>query len=148
MTRETDDDCLIDWTPRMSQAFKISMQKHLAASGKRRWNDRTMNRILDQIRTFSKWIHKHHPFPLGNPMYKIKSLATSSLLDVDRALTPTERRRLLDAAGGIFCYRSEDVLKTAHDIPTTIAPDIKAIVHIAIGRLSIPLLKQVCAVPQ
>ncbi len=114
MTRETDGDRLVDWTPRMSQAFKISMQKHLTASGKRRWNDRTVNRILDHIRTFAKWIHKHHPFPLSNPMHKIKSLATSSLLDVDRALTPTERRRLLDAADLLLKVGGRSKDRTRH----------------------------------
>ena len=33
-----------------------------------------------------------------NPMAKIKLAATTSLLSIDRAITPTERRRLLDSA--------------------------------------------------
>ena len=57
-----------------------------------------MNRILAHLKTFAKWIHQHRAFPLGNPMSKVKAIATANLLEVERAITTTERRRLLDAA--------------------------------------------------
>ena len=86
------------WTPRLSQAFKVALQKQLEEDGSRRWNDRTINRILAHLKTFTKWVHQHRAFPLGNPMSKVKAIATANLLDVERAITTTERRRLLDAA--------------------------------------------------
>jgi integrase len=44
------------------------------------------------------WVHKIAPFPLGNPMAKLRLLPVGTGLEVERALTPAERRRLLDAA--------------------------------------------------
>ena len=95
---ETKNDLCLYWTPRLSQAFKSYLQRQLEDNGKRRWNDRTINRILAHLKTLAKWIHKIYPFPLGNPMTKIKSISSSSLLAIDRAVTPSERRRILDAA--------------------------------------------------
>ncbi len=108
---EVGDDKLQNWTPRLSQAFKTWLQRETTSAGTRRWHDRTINRILAHLKTFSKWVHKHKPFPLGNPMEKIKLLPTASLLSIDRAITPSERRRILDAAdmlveiGGRSCDR-------------------------------------------
>ncbi len=96
--QEAGNDKLANWTPRLSQAFKIRLQKETTSDDKRRWNDRTGNRILAHLKTFVRWVDKHRPFPLGNPMAKIKLAATTSLLSIDRAITPTERRRLLDSA--------------------------------------------------
>lgn len=98
MIRETGGDNVENWTPRASQAFKTTLKKVVTAEGKRQFNDRTINRVLAHLKTFAKWVHKLRPFPLGNPMEKIKSLPTSNLLNVDRALSPTERHRILDAA--------------------------------------------------
>ena len=86
------------WTLRLSETFKTRLRATVAESGRRRWSDRTVNRILAHLKTFSKWLHRHRPFPLGDPMEKIKSVPTRSLLEVERALTPAERRRMLDAA--------------------------------------------------
>ncbi len=66
-------------------------------NGQRRFGDRTINRILAHMKTFAKWIHKLRPFPLGNPMEKIRTLITGSTLEIEKALTPSERRRLLDS---------------------------------------------------
>lgn len=98
MLEEVGDDKLLNWTPRLSQTFKIWLQRETASTGSRRWHDRTVNRVLAHLKTFSKWVHKHRPFPLGNPMEKIKLLPTASLLSIDRAITGSERRRILDAA--------------------------------------------------
>lgn len=95
---ETGDDAVLSWTPRLSRAFMEYMQ-HELKNGKRRWSDRTINRVMAHLRTFVRWIHKHRPFP-GNrdPMEKIKLLPLNGVLDVERALTASERRRLLDHA--------------------------------------------------
>jgi integrase len=86
------------WTPRLSRAFQDFLRKFLRSDGQRYWSDRTANRILAHIKTFAGWIHQLAPFPLGNPMQEIKLMPVGSSLDVDRALSSAERRRLLDAA--------------------------------------------------
>ncbi len=98
MLAEVGNDKLPNWTPRLSQAFKAWLQNETIGENTRRWNDRTVNRVLAHLKTFTKWVNKYRHFPLGNPMAKIKLVATTSLLSVDRAITSTERRRLLDAA--------------------------------------------------
>jgi len=95
---EAGNEDVDNWTPRLSSAFKKALQTTLKEDGSRRWNDRSINRILAHLKTFTKWIHKHKPFRLGNPMDKIKGSPAASLLSIERALTPTERRRILDAA--------------------------------------------------
>jgi len=53
---------------------------------------------MTHLKTFAKWIHGLRPFPLGNPMQKIKALPLTNSLEIERALSASERRRLLDAA--------------------------------------------------
>lgn len=86
------------WTPRLSRAFIDFLRTTLRVGGKRYWSDRTINRILAHVKTFAKWIHKLAPFPLGNPMQNIRLIPVGENLDVERAFSPAERRRLLDAA--------------------------------------------------
>jgi integrase len=86
------------WSPRLTVAFMEFLKSRTRSNGHRWWNDRTINRIIAHLKTFAKWVHGLQPFPLGNPTEKIKGLATASLLTIERALTKTERRRLLDAA--------------------------------------------------
>jgi site-specific recombinase XerD len=86
------------WTPRLSSAFQHHLRSTLTAQGRRAWSDRTIIRVLAHLKTFAKWVHALRPFLLGNPMTKLKLPAVGTGLDVDRALTPAERRRLLDAA--------------------------------------------------
>jgi integrase len=86
------------WTPRLSRAFQDFLRKFMKSDGQRYWSDRTANRILAHIKTFAGWIHQLVPFPLGNPMQEIRLMPVGSSLDVDRALSSAERRRLLDAA--------------------------------------------------
>jgi integrase len=86
------------WTPRLSSAFQHHLQSTLTAEGRRAWSDRTIVRMLAHLKTFATWVHTLRPFPLGNPLATIKLPAVGTGLDVDRALTPAERRRLLDAA--------------------------------------------------
>jgi integrase/recombinase XerC len=84
------------WSPRLTKAFVDWLRKFTRPDGQRRWNDKTINRIVAHLKTFAKWINKLAPFPLGNPTAKIKSLPVGSGLDIERALTKSERRRLLD----------------------------------------------------
>ena len=78
--------------------------------GSRRWSDRTINRMMAHLKTFAKWIHRHSPFPLGQPMEKIKMLAIGNRLEIERALTKQERNRILDAADQLLVVggRSRD----------------------------------------
>ena len=95
-TEKTDARSM--WTPRLSESFKDHMKRSLHEDGSRHWSDRTINRVLTHLKTFAKWIHGLRPFPLGNPMAKIKALPLTNSLEVERALSSGERGRLLDAA--------------------------------------------------
>ena len=86
------------WTPRLSRAFIDFLRTTLRSGGQRYWADRTINRILAHVKTFAKWIHKLAPFPLGNPMGNIRLIGVGENLDIERAFSDGERRRLLDAA--------------------------------------------------
>lgn len=86
------------WTPRLSESFKDHLKRALHEDGSRQWSDRTINRMLTHLKTFAKWIHGLRPFPLGNPMGKIKAIPLTNSLEIERALSVSERRRLLDAA--------------------------------------------------
>ena len=85
------------WTPRTSRAFVDALRAERQGE-RRRWSDRTINRVSAHLKTFAKWIHKHRPFPLSDPMAKLKGLQVGGVLEIERALTEDERRRLLDAA--------------------------------------------------
>lgn len=96
--REEGKDSLAAWSPRASRAFQDSLTREIDGEGKRSRSDRTINRIMAHLKTFASWVHKLRPFPLGNPMEKIKLLAVGAGLEIERALTDAERRRMLDAA--------------------------------------------------
>jgi integrase len=98
MRGEEGSDLRRAWTPRLSRDFQHHLQHTLDAQGHRHWSDATIVRILAHLKTFATWIHTLQPFPLGHPMARIKLPAVGSRLQVERALTPAERRRLLDAA--------------------------------------------------
>lgn len=98
---ETKGDFHKDWTPRLSKTFQDWLRNEYElknTEAHRRYSDRTINRILAHLRTFAKWVHKLFPFPLGDPMAKLSLLAVGNGLEIERALTPQERRRMLDAA--------------------------------------------------
>src|ERR1041384_2241516 len=94
---EEGTDQRVKWSPRLSKSFQDYLRKE-KVEGQRRWNDRTVNRVMAHLKTFAKWVHKLRPFPLGNPMEKISLIPVGTGLEIERALTPSERRRLLDAA--------------------------------------------------
>jgi integrase len=88
----------VAWTPRLSRDFQLRVQRTVNDQGRRVWSDKTLLRIMAHLKTFAKWVHKLRPFPLGNPMAKLKLPAMGMGLEVERAMTPAERRKLLDAA--------------------------------------------------
>jgi len=98
MQREVGSDDCAWWVPRLTHSFRVALQNTLNADGTRRWNDRTVNRILAHLKTFGRWVHQHQPFPAGDPVAKVRAVPTAGLLDVERALTPAERRKLLYTA--------------------------------------------------
>ncbi len=52
------------------------------------------HRILAHLKTLAKWIHKLRPFPLGDPMAKMKLMPIRNGLKIERAISPAERRRI------------------------------------------------------
>ena len=102
VARETGGDNVSAWTPRLSRSFQESLRKDLKAkpgqTARRRLADRTINRVMAHLKTFSKWMHKLKPFPLGDPMAKIALLKVGTGLEIERAISVSERRKLLDAA--------------------------------------------------
>lgn len=86
------------WTSRLSQAFVEELRSEVKEKGGRAYSDRTINRMVAHLKTFAKWIHKLRPFPLGNPMEKLKTAPLGTGLEIERAITPAERRKILDAA--------------------------------------------------
>jgi hypothetical protein len=93
------DDCGREdrslWSPRLSKAFADHLKKKNPAKGRGGYSDRTVNRILAHLKTLAKWIHKLRPFPLGNPMAKTKLMPIGNGLEIERAISPAERRRIL-----------------------------------------------------
>lgn len=98
MVAEERTDQRDAWTPRLSRDFQLHLQQTMHEHGRRVWSDKTIIRVMAHLKTFAKWVHKLRPFPLGNPMAKIKLPSVGTGLDVERALTPAERRKVLDAA--------------------------------------------------
>ena len=98
------------WSPRASRAFFSALQNTFKDDGSRKWSDRTINRMAAHLKTFAKWIHQHRPFPLGQPMEKIKMLSVGNQLEIERAVTKQERNRILDAADQLLLVggRSRD----------------------------------------
>src|SRR5687768_9942032 len=96
-TEEGHTRCMA-WTPRLTRDFQRHLQGTRTERGQRYWSDKTMVRVMAHLKTLATWMHSLQPFPLGHPMAKIKLPAVGSSLQIERALTPSERRRLLDAA--------------------------------------------------
>jgi len=95
--------------PRLAQTFQQHLRQTLTPEGHRAWSDQTIQRILAHLKTFATWVHTHEPFPLGPPMAAITLSALGTGLEVDRALTAAERRRLLDAADLLLVIDALDV---------------------------------------
>jgi integrase len=98
---ETGGDQIAAWTPRLSRSFQDRLRKEIDlkdGEGKRRLSDRTINRVMAHLKTFSKWVHKLKPFALGDPMAKVSLLKVGNGLEIERACSAAERRKILDAA--------------------------------------------------
>jgi len=54
--------------------------------------------MILHLKTLAKWIHKLKPFALGNPKANLKLMSVGTWLEVERAITPAERRQILDKA--------------------------------------------------
>lgn len=98
MILTTGSDERIRFTPRLAEEFRAHLIETLNDEGKRRWGERAQNRILATLKTFARWVNGLYPFPLGNPMAKIKAVPLANPLEIERALTPNESRNILDAA--------------------------------------------------
>ncbi|ETR72135.1 MAG: Integrase family protein [Candidatus Magnetoglobus multicellularis str. Araruama] len=101
MLIEVGDLERVKWSPRLTSSFIDHLKKEVKEKDgikQRRWSDNTIHTKIAHLKTFAKWIHKHKPFPLGNPTEKIKITPKSNSLDIERALTRTERNNILDAA--------------------------------------------------
>ena len=98
LIRERGNDRRSNWTPRISLDFIKDLQNQITTQGARRYNDRSINRKIASLKSFSKWIHAACEFPLGDPMTAIREFKTPTLLDVDCALTKNEYRDFLDHA--------------------------------------------------
>lgn len=109
------------WTPRLSKSFVSYLQKEKKDS-RRRWSDATINRIVAHLKTFSKWINSLAPFTLGNPMGKIKMLSVTNRLEIDRALTDSERRRLLDTCDQLLEVGGRSKDRNIHKATVTERP--------------------------
>ena len=110
MEQESGNTLRSSWSPRVGRDFLTALQNTFKEAGSRKWSDRTINRMSAHLKTFAKWIHTHRPFPLGQPMEKIKMLSVGNQLEIERALTKQERNRILDAADQLLLVggRSRD----------------------------------------
>src|SRR5512132_2591685 len=86
------------WTSRLSRAFLDDLRSELREDGGRYFSDRTIARIAAHLKTFAKWVHSLRPFRLGDPTEKLKTVLVGPGLEIERALTESQRRKLLDAA--------------------------------------------------
>lgn len=112
---ETGDDSRRAWSPRLSRAFVDALKKQVRSErGERHYSDKTINRVIAHLKTFAKWVHKLFPFPLDEPMGKIQSLPVGNSLEIERALTTQERRKMLDAADLLLRIGGESKDRTRH----------------------------------
>ncbi len=107
-----------NWSPRVGRDFLGALQNTFNEDGARKWSDRTINRMTAHLKTFAKWIHQHRPFPLGQPMEKIKMLSVGNQLEIERALTKQERNRILDAADQLLLVGGRSRDRHRHGGPT------------------------------
>ena len=101
------------WTPRLSKAFKDHLKKVEWRKGKIGYSDRTINRTMAHLKTFAKWIHKLYLFPWATPWPNLKLMPVGTGLEVERAISPAERRRILDAADSLPWSGVDPVIGTA-----------------------------------
>ena len=141
MQAEEGSDDRSRWTSRLSRAFIDDLRSELDSGGGRYFSDRTIARMAAHLKTFAKWIHRLRPFRMGDPTEKLKGMAAGPGLEIERALTESERRKLLDAADhlpvlGRPLQRPPPLRRTSSS-PTSV-PAGRATVRGATGRSSTP----------
>ena len=62
MQAEEGHDQRMAWTPRLSRAFHLHLQRALTPQGTRTWSEKTIIQILAHLKTFAKWVHKLRPW--------------------------------------------------------------------------------------
>jgi hypothetical protein len=105
---EEGTDQRLAWTPRLARTFQHHLRQTWTPAGHRAWSDKTIQRILAPLKTFATWGHTHSPCPLGPPMAAITLSALGTGLEVDRARTAAERRRLRAAADLLLVLDARD----------------------------------------
>jgi hypothetical protein len=136
---ERSDDRSL-WTSRLSRAFLDALRNEIEPDGNRRFSDRTIARIAAHLKTFAKWIHSLRPFRLGDPTEKLKTVLIGPGLEIERALTQSERRKLLDAADHLPVLGGDREIAAAartSSSPTSV-PAARATGRGATGRSSTP----------
>ena len=112
-----------NWTLKISRTFQNYLKSQTDSFGKSIRNDRTINRINAHLKTFAKWIHKNKSFTLFNPMLKIKLNESGNELDIDNAITPEEREKLLNVADNLL--NLESLSKDKNRYKDTVKPQLK-----------------------
>ena len=84
------------WSPRLSKTFADHLKKKDQVKGRTGFSDLTINRILAHLKTFAKCIHKLMPFVMGSPMTELELMLSVADFEVESAITPAERRWILD----------------------------------------------------
>jgi len=97
MRVEDQTDRRRDWTPCLSKAFDKSLPR-VTVNGRRSWSDPTIHRILSPVKTFARWIPTRRPVPLGHPVDTRTLQPPDMGLEIEWALTASERRQQLNAA--------------------------------------------------
>jgi len=112
-----------NWTLKLTRSFFAYLRSQTDACGKPLRNERTINRIMAHLKTFSKWIHKIHPFTLFNPMLKIKITDSGNLLDIENAITSEERIKILKTSDNLLTI--DAVSKDKNRFKTSKKPTLK-----------------------
>lgn len=107
MEAVTGGDRHRDFTPRLARQFFDALQAARKPDNSRLYRHTTINRFIRHLKAFCAFIHTYYPFPLGLPTKGLKSLAEDDTLNVDRAITGTERNRLLDAADALLEHQGK-----------------------------------------
>ena len=112
-----------NWTLKLTRNFLSFLRSQTDSNGKPLRNERTINRIMAHLKTFSKWIHKIQPFTLFNPMLKIKITDSGNVLDVDHAISSDERLKILEASDNLISF--DAISKDKHRFKSTEKPVLK-----------------------
>ena len=91
-----------NWTLKLTRAFFAQLKTKTFSTGRPIRTERTVNRIIAHLKTFSKWINSIQPFILFDPMLKYKISDTIKNLNVDNALTEPEKIKIIGIADNLI----------------------------------------------